>query len=416
MEGSFHTEVSFATIGYRDLVLPDVIELARGSGFALKREDAPRTLPALNQLLKRRPISFVVASAAPDRMSLVDSTAITAVHVPPMILVHRDPMPPDVQEKMRRAGVAALCQEGSPPEVMAALVGRLARSWSWVRVPLGHIDVAGAIQSVAELEQELCVSVACPHVSPLMSEPWTSLRPCTAQPDAQGPQVGANGRPKAGGSRHNCRGWFGRIYIQSGSIVFAETPQEQGIAALATMLELKSGQVCCQDVLLRPPAANVGMRLDAALLEAASRSDHRSAGIPMPEAQEEEFIEFDTIDECASQPISIDPPTNTSLTETILRAANDLRGVAICDAQGWVQTLSGALDAETICAVVTMSVPQIRRAAGLVGMGQVRQWAVSSRKATIYASLTATGAIAAVGEPTLNPAPILRAMDVSPNV
>lgn len=424
-----HTEVLFAEVGGSGLVSPQVFDLANTSGFALRRVDVPTNFTALNQLLHRRPVSFLVGRASPDAISLVDSTSILSGYFPPLILVHEGPLAANREDKMRRAGVSALVDHRAAPEVLAELVERLSRSWSWVRIPLGRIDVASAIQSLSDMEDELCLTVSCPHMMPLSSDAWPALKACRGD--------------------KKCQGWYGRLYIRNGKVTWAETPQEKGVAALATILGLQSGQVLCHEVFLRPVGENVGMRVHSALLEAAAHLDHRSAGIPIPaestpesasrnvEPAEDDFVEFDEIDDdddagvprpvVPSEPPAVpmamtppkpappasprptaleDPPANG--IEKALRSVKDLQGIAVCDHQGWVEGVAGQVDAETVCAVVTMSTPQMRRIAALMGMGDVRQWAIGGKEGTVYTVVTPGKTIAAVGNATNNPDAVLR--------
>src|SRR5690606_23495625 len=156
----------------------------------------------------------------------------------------------------------------------------------------------------------------------------------------------------------------------------------------------------------------------------AAHLDHRSAGIPIPsdssssapgsssrdvELPEDDFVEFDEIDDDDAgvpQPLAVAPPVvphvppkpappapprvpaveepPASGIERALRSVKDLQGIAVCDHQGWVEGVAGQVDAETVCAVVTMSTPQIRRIAALMGMGDVRQWAIGGKEGTVY--------------------------------
>jgi len=254
-----HTEVMFAAVGHREIVSASMFQAANDHGIGLRQSEPTSSLRELNRLLSCRPISFIVGASAPDGMSLVDCTAITAVHFPPLVLFHEGCMDECLAEKMRRAGVTAILPRNASPEVFAGVAARLARSWGWVRVPLGRVDVPSAIQRVSGLGDELCLTVACPHVKPVTHEPWRALTPC---------QHG-----------HHCGGWFGRIYLRDGNIVAAETPTETGIAALATMMQMHEGQLVCHEVFLRPAADNVGLPICAALLHAAAFCDHRNAGI-----------------------------------------------------------------------------------------------------------------------------------------
>lgn len=437
-----HTEILFAEVGAMGLLSQPVFDLTNSSGFALKRVEVPTNFTSLNQLLHRRPVSFLLGRAAPDTISLVDSTSILSSYFPPLVLMHDGPMAPGREEKMRRAGVAALVNQRGAPEVLAELVERLSRSWSWVRIPLGRIDVASAIQSLSDMEDELCLSVACPHAMPLSSDAWPASRACRGD--------------------KRCTGWYGRLYIRNGTVTWAETPQEKGIAAVATILGLETGQVLCHEVFLRPEGENVGMRVHSALLEAAAHLDHRSAGIPLPnevkadtapsslgvdDSDVDEFVDFDEFDELpeddapepmgasitapvpAPTPSFAAPPPGTPSSpstsasasirapvtdtpmdeiERFLRRSKDLIGISICDHQGWVEKVTGDIDAETVCAVATMATPQMQRIAALMGMGHLRQWAVSGKGGAVYTVLTPGKTIAAVGNPTHNLDAVLR--------
>lgn len=253
------TEVVFAVAGAQNLVNAEVADAGRGQGLELTPMVHSFSLSELNHLLQGRPVSFVIGAAAPNRMSLVDCTAITAVYSPPLILVHGETMTSPLRDKMRQAGATALVHRGEGPHAIASAALLLARSWAWLRIPLGRVDVAGAIQRMAAFGDERCLVIGCPHVAPLLHEPWKALRPCR--------------------NDRRCKGWFGRVYLRDGIIAAAETPGAQGLAALSELMELRLGQVACQDVFIAPAESNVDLPVEAALLHAATMTDHRHAGI-----------------------------------------------------------------------------------------------------------------------------------------
>lgn len=253
------TEVVYASAGHREMVSASVIALARNEGLELTPIAHSMSLEELNHRLGKRPVSFIVGASSPSRMSLVDCTAIMAVHAPPLVLFHHGAVSPELTEKMRQAGVTAVVRHDEGPEVLVGLASRLARSWAWVRITLGRIDVAGAIQRMASIGDDICLTLGCPHVTPLLQDPWKALRPCRGD--------------------HRCHGWFGRVYLRGGTISGAETPAARGLAALSELMELRRGQVMCQEVFLRPAESNIDLPIEAALLHAATMTDHRHAGI-----------------------------------------------------------------------------------------------------------------------------------------
>lgn len=253
------TEVVYASAGHREMVSPTAIALARNEGLELTPTVHSMGLQELNHLLQGRPVSFIVGASSPSRMSLVDCTAIMAVYAPPLVLFHHETVSPELIEKMRQAGVTAVLRHDDDPEAFVGLASRLARSWAWLRIALGRIDVAGAIQRMAGIGDDICLIVGCPHVTPLFQEPWKALRPCRGN--------------------HRCGGWFGRVYLRGGMISAAETPAARGLGALSELMELGQGQVLCQEVFLRPAEANIDLPIEAALLHAATMTDHRHAGI-----------------------------------------------------------------------------------------------------------------------------------------
>lgn len=248
-----HTEVVFVALGSCSLISDDVIAAAASAGFALFPIERPLQLAELNELLMHRSsISLIVGDADRGRLSLVNASAIAAAHFPPLMLALHEPAPPSQREAYRRAGVMALVDPGASPQTIVRHIEQLGRSWSWTHYRLGRIDAATAIQALASLEEPCCLTVACPHVKPLLSEPWSGLQPCS--------------------KNSNCKGWYGRLYLRDGRVQSAETPHETGIPALRRMLELDEGQLIQNEVTLWPPTANVDLPMDMALLQAAAKS------------------------------------------------------------------------------------------------------------------------------------------------
>jgi len=391
------TEATYALFGGSDPLPDAVVEGVRGFGVSLRRVDVPASIGAFNRLLRRQPVSFLVAWAD-------DSIVARSVHFPPLVLVHDTAPSKDHVEAFRLAGVSALMSAHAAPEEWANLTQRLAGSAAWARIPIGRMDVAGAVQSLSDVRSSLCLSVGCSHVAPIASTAWLESKACSP----------------------TCSGWFGRIYLKEGKIVAAEIPTDVGIPALAAMLNVRSGQVLCHEEFLVPRHANIDLRVHAALLEAATCSDHQAAGfehahsgaIPIFDGlDDDETLDSEDDDMAATAIERKNPPSGQggttpsspkSLSDSILNATTGLRGVAVCDAHGWVESTAGKIDSETVCAVVTMTSPEIQRAAQLLGMGPLRQWAVASKRAVLYATLTRAGAVAAIGDATSNLDTVLR--------
>lgn len=111
--------------------------------------------------------------------------------------------------------------------------------------------------------------------------------------------------------------------------------------------------------------------------------------------------------EIAAPPADSDPPkTNESPPmpglEALLKAAPDLRTAAKADNGGSVLETAGNADAETISAVVALSLKSLAAVEELAGLGSLRSWTVASSTMTLYVQHQPDGFVAALGSPTKN--------------
>lgn len=264
--GSHHNgpphELLYALLGRRLDLAPPIVQLARERGYALQSLETAETddLELLNRRLTAQPVRFTLGRCWQTATPLIDGTSIETVFTPPILLFHPEGLNEAIYERLRQAGVTAVIESNRPARVVAETIARLAHSRFWLRHRLGRVDVARTIHAMASLEHACCLTIACPHVRPLMRRPWASMVPCTGT-DA-------------------CEGWLGRVYLLEGHVLSAETPSARGLAALGELLRVRSGYILQQNTFLWPRTVDVGMSLELALLQAEMSSAHRSLGIP----------------------------------------------------------------------------------------------------------------------------------------
>lgn len=94
--------------------------------------------------------------------------------------------------------------------------------------------------------------------------------------------------------------------------------------------------------------------------------------------------------------------------QDLVQSTPELEGAAICDTNGWVSSVAGQIDAETVCAAVTMAIPALERAAELLGMGAPAMWSVGGRDGMLHACRAQGQMVTGTGRSVPNPDSVLK--------
>ncbi|MCH9682111.1 MAG: hypothetical protein K0V04_11805 [Deltaproteobacteria bacterium] len=410
--------VEFAYLGSKALC-SSVEAAAKGEPFDLSASFGFGTLEEMVAALDELPLGLLVADAG---LLLQGRGRGVSILWPPVLAVADRRLDVDEQQMLRRMGVAGVLRSTSPTKDVTSVLRRVVDSDGWLRMPLRRMDLANVLQNTASSGEGM-LTVACPHAR--------SVAPFGRPND---------GVPRCGGGADvgACDGWHGRIYSHRDKLIYAETPTARGIEALAQMLALDEGQAMAHELFLRPNRVNVGMSVTQALIESARFTDDRARQAPAPPELPAPPPTAETRAAPAPppvpSPVSTRPPVATpapppaaprppatsaagtiqgttamKMTQDAARAVNEmvassdaLEGAALCDDNGWVKALAGDVDAESLCAVVAMTLTPLGRISDLLGMGRLQNWAVCGSKVALYACRTEHGMCTGVGKPRQN--------------
>ncbi len=418
----------------RDLrTVSSITRALAGSGLQAEQLQVVRDLRAVQALFSDSRLGFALVRPRADADVLSEHPVIRSVLFPPVVAVVDGPIDGVAQQELRRTGVAAVMPATTPPEQLRALLRNLAGASSWIKMPIEKMEVGSALQGFAHVRDAL-VTVACPHWTHASEHSWDD------------PAVH---RCRLGEAAEPCQGWYGRIYLSGGAICFAETPDATGIPAVAQLLPLKGGEIRIHEIYIDPPSIGFMRSIQGCLIEAAAFADEaardanaeqasrsgtllreggsgstpRGSGTPRQVRESDHETRARTVPRELPSP----PPVDTgrprlgqeargavkqqNWLEAVLTSTSGVRGLATCDPNGWVGELAGTIDAETTSAVVTMSLPPMRRIASLLGLGQISHWALGNEAMTIYAIAMQKGLLTAVGDPTQNLDSVLRALE-----
>ena len=89
--------------------------------------------------------------------------------------------------------------------------------------------------------------------------------------------------------------------------------------------------------------------------------------------------------------------------EAILAELKQVQGLALSSDVGEALEAAGELDAETLCAVATVSAKQLRAIGELLSAGNLERWYVVTEGHAYYVSERPGGRLVAIGEPTKAP-------------
>lgn len=379
-------------------------------------------------LLKRETLSLVVAQlprAADAGGTLSAQVAVRCVrHLPVVLVVGNSPSEAET-ERLRMQGVSHIVIGGAGEVSSDSRVAKILRHGSWQMGQLQPGLTRTLLQQLSARKASALVTIGCPHGEILSIYPWqnSTLFYCSDDPSAQ------------------CKGWYGRVYLVNGNVVYAETPKSRGVHALADMLTLNGGTVALHSVWLPPPERNLEVAADVALKEADALAKQRMAAVAAAAAAAAPVTVATAPVSMATAPVTMatapvsmanapvtlrsEPPqaqvsTNQAMVmavkgttsmnhglRNLLATTSQLRGAVKTDPTGTVCDSIGEQGDETTVAAVSLSAPHFEEIAQLLGLGEVKGWTVSTGKDAMYVNregenfVTAWGAAGSSPEVTL---------------
>lgn len=353
----------------------------------------PRSRPEALDFLRRSRPSFLVVKApgeAQTSAALAPEYGVDSVSYPSLAIA-AGAIDPGEREDLRRRGVLAVIERGAPEDQTELTLYQLSRSRFWFRGRLEEISLEEVVTTLAADRQTALIEVACDH-----------LEEAAAAPDPA--SDGSCFEPREGVL---CHGAVGRLYLEAGALLLAETAALEGIEALRALMRLGKGRFVVAESFLRPGG---GMRTELApLLREALRG-------PKPESESE-------------RPSSAGPaasPTPTPSIHTTPRIPGDSMkklaaalaalpasyGGTRCNLRGEVLSKTGNFDAETTAAAAAIAREALVDVAGSLGLGSLQTWAFCHQAGSIFVidgvELTIT-----VGQVTKNPESVLRRMSAN---
>ncbi|MEM9113499.1 MAG: DUF4388 domain-containing protein [Myxococcota bacterium] len=229
---------------------------------------------------------------------------------PPLLVVA--PQRPSVEhlERARRQGASLVVTVQDLPGLFAHPSGQsLLRSGDWFQASLSTLSTADALQMCSMNQRSGVLTVTCEHASSISSMPWS-----TGVPQCEGDD--------------RCRGFIGRVVLERGQILHAETPAKRGVDALATMLSVEVGQLRLHEVYVRPAVRTLQGSTAQILIAAAAREDERAQGRivtqdlmpaptdPAPTPRPDEGLEDQATDPGVVDPVA--PELGEGIEQTVL--------------------------------------------------------------------------------------------------
>jgi len=89
--------------------------------------------------------------------------------------------------------------------------------------------------------------------------------------------------------------------------------------------------------------------------------------------------------------------------KAVLDTLPEGEGAARADANGNVAEQVGQIDAETVCAVASMSMNTLDEIGSLLGLGSLDGWSIASDSSSLFVHRRATEFVAVVAPATKNP-------------
>ncbi|MGF1510136.1 MAG: DUF4388 domain-containing protein [Myxococcota bacterium] len=304
---------------------------------------------------------------------------------PPLMVVLPDRPNAEALEALRLQGANMVVTEADLEGLFEyEAPRRLLRSSEWFQGSLSTVAAADVLQMLSH--RSALLQVNCPHAVPIRASTWREgADPCT------------------GAAR--CPGFVGRVYLEQGRIVHAETPQHKGLEALAQILDLNEGQLRVHEVFVRPGSNTVQGTTQQALLEAARRSDERNRafvgdllGFPRATRRGPAPPAWGPVSGPSSgspgvrrpQAVSVRRPftrVRTSAPEASMEAAESLSPVVRAPLGGDPVLVRGDGDPESLGAVGTLASEAWSRAGQTLGLGPLRGWLRNGTSAALLGRL-----------------------------
>lgn len=294
-------------------------------------------------------------------------------------------------ERLRRRGILAVLERDAPPEQNELTLYQLSRSRFWFRGRLEEIPLEEVVTTLASDQQTALIEVACDHLEELATAPGLSVGGSCLQP-----RVGMT-----------CPGAVGRLYLEAGALLLAETGSLRGVDALRALLRLGRGRFVVAESFLRPrhgsreplaPALREALSAEASDAESRRESDDRHENLSQLEPQP------------LANPRS--PGDSMKKLAAALAALPASYGGTRCNLRGEVLSKTGSFDAETTAAAAAIARESLADVAGGLGLGSLQSWAFCHQAGSIFVldglELTIT-----VGQVTKNPESVLRRMSAN---
>lgn len=343
-----------------------------------------------NQLLIEREVAFVLAAADGSEASIDSAIGVRSVAMAPLVVTVDRPVDAQLQERLRLAGACMVVQ--GPPSVEAAqeIASRLGCSPDWLSSRRGQAMLPDILQIAASRSAETLVVVHPPEAPALAGLAWANMRP-------ESPS----------------EGWVGRVYLNQGQVIHAETPNRTGIRALAEMFRVRQPLIRIMEVFVSPLNPAPTGSVQASIINAAYAVDEterrRSLGLstaPPPARIEGDFpwpeADFLEAEEKGVGEVALK-------LDGILEKVKPVQGIAACDQSGNTLALQGNIDAELTCAVAMMCQPEVDEIAALIGASLVTGWSLTQgRTSLLVVRGRGTESVVGIAEASRTPATLLR--------
>jgi len=352
--------------------------------FARKGQEmtvhSPEDLGEAKSMLQKHAVAFAVTSIADPSSgsaSLSARFSVNSIKFPPLVVVLGKEANPEELEALREMGVSHVIVgeigDTDLPEVEA-----ISRSSSWFTADVHSAPLPDVLQMMERNGRSVMVSVARSAEKAVTDQPW---------------------------KQRKGRGWQGRLYLKEGQLIRAETPNAEGVQALAQMLSLRDGTIRVHDIYLEPLTPNTSGSIQNALLDATVAMDEMdkdgSGGVPRPTYDDEddsaEAVDDDLVFDVSDADMVDEGSDDMSGLKGLLAIAPNLQGAAKADKSGSVVQLEGEIQAETACAVAAIGTQQLEGAAAVLGLGDIRGWSVVTQNIAMYVTNQAEGMTVVVG-------------------
>ena len=405
------------------------VRTALSAAGRIQIEDAAgRSLRELNDRIAEGDVSFaVVAATRPVSVDqpLAASIPLRAVNRVPLLVVADWTLNEGEQERLRLAGATHIADTSHGAKVDREVLEGLCGASSWLTADIGKAPVTAILQRLTDERGSGMLSVECPHLAPFSDSLWAGHGPF-----------------KCVGQGARCLGFRGRIYVQDGDVVHAETPRDTGADALQRMYNLRRGTVRVHEVFVAPTTQG-GESVEDVLIIEIDEPPQSQAPPPIPRARNESSHRARTTRGTGPSRQPAHPGTRHTKQEpsarstnqhqrreatsqqvrqamksginTLLKVAPNLRVAAKSDNGGNAMEVHGEGDGESVCAVAAMCSTPINRFAELLGLGSAMSWSMTTQKVSLYVQQDGDEIVAVLGASTKNPGQTLNKLNKSYN-